>query len=262
LDSVAIAVLESWKVDFRVLGVLGALAWLYMRGWRQLHRQMPEHFPFWRLVAFLGGLTAIFAALASPLDAFGVLLLQAHMVQHLLLIMAAPPLLWLGQPVLALLRGLPPTVLKRGLGPFLSCLTARRIGRCITHPLVCWLALCSTVVAWHLPALYELGLRSQSWHEVEHACFLVAAMLFWWPVVQVWPGQSSWPRWMMVPYLLLADLVNTALSAVLSFSDHVLYPTYELAPRLWGISAIEDQAAAAQSCGCLDRSRSSCRLSF
>src|SRR4029077_21217322 len=94
------------------------------------------------------------------------------------------------------------------------------------------------------PRLYELGLHSQAWHRVEHACFFWAAVAFWWPVIGVWPSHPVWPRWGMIPYLLLADLVNTGLSAVLSFSDHVLYPTYQLAPRLWGISALDDQAAA------------------
>ncbi len=69
-------------------------------------------------------------------------------------------------------------------------------------------------------------------------------MLFWWPVIGVWPSQSVWPKWAAIPYLVLADVVNTGLSAVLCFSDHVLYPTYQLVPRLWGISAISDQVTA------------------
>src|SRR5208337_1958674 len=69
-------------------------------------------------------------------------------------------------------------------------------------------------------------------------------LIFWWPVVQPWPSQSQWPRWAMVPYLLVADLQNTALSAILVFSDRVLYPSYAAIPRLFGFSAQEDQAAA------------------
>jgi len=68
--------------------------------------------------------------------------------------------------------------------------------------------------------------------------------MFWWPVIGVWPSNPAWPKWAMIPYLVLADLVNTGLSAALSFSDHVLYASYQLAPRLWGISALDDQAAA------------------
>ena len=79
---------------------------------------------------------------------------------------------------------------------------------------------------WHVPAAYELALRSPAWHVVEHASFLAAGLLFWWPVVQPWPSRPRWPRWAMIPYLLVADLQNTALAAMLVFSDRVLYPSY------------------------------------
>ncbi len=72
----------------------------------------------------------------------------------------------------------------------------------------------------------------------------MASLIFWWPVVLPWPSRAQWPRWAMVPYLLLADLQNTALSATLTFSDRVLYPSYTKAPRFFGLSALEDQVAA------------------
>jgi cytochrome c oxidase assembly factor CtaG/polyferredoxin len=244
MDPVAAAALSSWTLDLRVICTLLALAVLYFRDWQRLHSEMPRKYTGGRLVTFACGLGTIFLALASPLDAFGGLLLEAHMVQHLLLMMAAPPLLWLGQPVLPLLRGLPRRVFKDALGPFLSWRELRQFGRATVHPLVCWWPLAIVIVVWHLPRFYELALHSQAWHQAEHACFFWAAMLFWWPVIGVWPSHSVWPRWAMIPYLVLADLVNTGLSAVLSFSDHVLYPSYESAPRLWGISALSDQAAA------------------
>jgi cytochrome c oxidase assembly factor CtaG len=79
---------------------------------------------------------------------------------------------------------------------------------------------------------------------VQHLCFLGTALLFWWPVIQPWPSRLRWPRWAMIPYLLIADVQNTALSAFLIFSERVLYPTYAVLPRLWGISVMDDQAAA------------------
>ncbi len=244
MDSVAVAVFESWRLDIRLLLVLLATAWIYARGWKRLRAERPARYPAWRLIAFLGGLAALFAAIASPIDAFGGFLLEVHMLQHLLLLMIAPPLLWLGQPVLALLRGAPRSVLKDWIGPFLRWHALRRIGRAITHPVMSWLAMALAMIAWHVPALYELGLHSPAWHQVQHACFFSAALLFWWPVIQVWPSQSRWPRAAMIPYLIAADIVNTGLSAVLSFSDQALYPTYQLVPRLWGISALDDQATA------------------
>jgi Cytochrome c oxidase caa3 assembly factor (Caa3_CtaG)/Pyridine nucleotide-disulphide oxidoreductase len=92
--------------------------------------------------------------------------------------------------------------------------------------------------------MFELALRSELWHAVEHICFLATALLFWWPVIQPWPSRARWPRWTMIPYLLLADLQNTALSAFLIFCDRVVYPTYATAPRIFGMSVLEDQAAA------------------
>jgi cytochrome c oxidase assembly factor CtaG/polyferredoxin len=244
MDPVAAAVLASWRLDVQLLCLLLFAAGIYARGWRRLHRDSPGRYPVSRLVSFSLGLTCIFVALASPLDAFGNFLLQVHMIQHLLLLMIAPPLIWIGQPVLAFLRGIPRSMLKDGLGPFLMWPALRRFGRAITHPVVCWAALAFTIIFWHIPRFYELGLRSQAWHEVQHACFFSAAMLFWWPVIQVWPSHARWPRGAMIPYLIAADVVNTALSAFLSFSDHVVYPSYLLAPRLAGITALDDQSTA------------------
>src|ERR1700678_2848209 len=115
MDAVAAAVLESWRLDLRMIFALLAATWIYVRGWRQLHRQMPSRYTTDRLMPFLVGLGTIFIALASPLDAFGNLLLDAHMVRHLLLIMMSPLLILTGQPVLSLLRGLPHRWLKDGL---------------------------------------------------------------------------------------------------------------------------------------------------
>src|SRR6266566_8132035 len=120
MDPIATAVLASWALDWGTLCLLLAVAALYLRGWLRLHAELPHEYTAGRLASFAGGLFAIVLALESPVDAFGVLLLQAHMVQHLLLTMVAPPLLLLGQPVLPLLRGLPRWVFKDALGPFLS----------------------------------------------------------------------------------------------------------------------------------------------
>jgi len=244
MDPVAAAVLSSWTLDWKTVCLLLAVWILYFRGWRRVHSELPQKYTIGKLAAFAGGLLVLLLALASPVDAFGQMLLSAHMIQHLLLIMVAPPLLLVGQPVLPLLRGLPRWIFKDALGPFLGCRELRQVGRALVHPITSWFALSAVIIFWHLPRFYELALNSQAWHQAEHACFFWSALAFWWPVIGVWPSHPVWPRWAMIPYLVLADLVNTGLSAVLSFSDHVLYPTYQLAPRLWGISALGDQATA------------------
>lgn len=244
METVAAATLSSWSLNAPLMCMLLVLAVIYFRGWRLLSAERPHKYTARRLVSFAAGLTTIFMALASPIDALAGFLLEAHMIQHLLLIMVAPPLLWLGQPVLPLLRGLPRFVFRDVMGPFFSWNELRQTGKAIMHPLIGWCSLAAAIIAWHFPRLYELALHSQRWHQAEHACFFWSAMLFWWPVIGVWPSQPVWPKWAMIPYLVLADVVNTGLSAVLCFSDHVLYPTYELVPRLWGISAINDQVTA------------------
>ena len=220
------------------------LALFYWLGWRRLHRQLPSRFPVERLVSFLSGLAAVYVALASPLDAFAGWLLIVHMVQHMLLTMVAPPLILIGSPMLPLLSGLPRGFSRDGLGPFLNSPVLKRIGRFLVHPFFAGPVFIVSNLAWHTPALYELALRSPAWHQVEHACFLGTALLFWWPVIQPWPSRPALSRWALVPYLLIADFQNTALAAFLSFYHSVLYQTYADAPRISGLSALDDQAGA------------------
>jgi cytochrome c oxidase assembly factor CtaG len=244
MDPVVVALLQSWTLDPWLLAVLAITSTIYGRGWWWLHNRRPQRFGIWEFLAFQAGLLALFLALASPLDALAELLLQVHMIQHVVLMMVVPPLLWLGAPLLPLLHGLPRPVVKRGVGPVLAWPPLQRLGHCLTRPLVCWFAFALSTLAWHVPHCYELALRSAGWHEVQHACFLGTGLLFWWPVIQPWPSQPRWPRWTMILYLLLADLQNTALSAILMFSERILFPTYATVPRLWNLSVLDDQAAA------------------
>ncbi len=244
MDWVALSALASWRLDWGILVPLLVLAVLYDRGWRVLHREQPHRYPSFRWWCFFGGLAALLIAILSPLDAFASLLLQVHMVQHLLLLMVAPPLLLLGQPVLPLVRSVPARFVRAAFGPFLHSTGLRKLAAFFVHPVVAWLLFNGMVIGWHLPRFYDLGLRDRSWHEFEHACFLTTALLFWWPIIEVWPSRRQWPRALMIPYLLLADFVNTGLSAFLAFSGGVLFHTYQTGPRLWGISPADDQVTA------------------
>jgi len=216
-------VLKSWEFDPWTLIFVLLTGIIYVSGWRKLRRQMPHRLGPSRLVSFLSGLAVIIIAIASPLDAFASMLLLAHMIQHLLLLMVAPPLILYGAPYPPILRGLPSRVLKHGAGPFLASPGLQKFGRWLTHPLVCWLTFTITSLTWQVPKFYELALGSPFWHEAEHLCFLGAALLFWWPVIQPWPSRAQWPRWAMIPYLFLADFQNTALAAFLIFCERVVY---------------------------------------
>jgi cytochrome c oxidase assembly factor CtaG len=238
------AFLRSWAFDPWLLVALPLAAGVYLRGWLVLRRRNPRRWHGGHLAAFLGGLAALYLALASPIEPFAALLLAVHMLQHLLLMMVAPPLLWLGAPLFPLLRGLPQPVRVYWVAPLLASPPLRRLFARLTHPLTALPIFVAATWLWHVPPAYDLALRSSGWHYLQHLSFLGAALLFWYPVVRPYPSRPRWSLWLLFPYLILADLSNTILSALLTFSERVLYPYYAEVPRLGGLSVLEDQSAA------------------
>jgi cytochrome c oxidase assembly factor CtaG len=114
----------------------------------------------------------------------------------------------------------------------------------MTHPVGAFLMFSIAMLGWHLPGPFEFALSSDYWHAVEHGCFIVAGMLFWYPIVQPWPAVERWSRLTLVPYMVLADIENSMLAAFMVFSGRLLYPSYAGTPRIGGISAATDQIAA------------------
>jgi putative membrane protein len=232
-----------WSPDAIPVAMLVLVAGVYTRGWARLRRRLSQRFHGLQLLSFLAGLNVLFVALAPPLEALAAESLTAHMIQHLLFMMVAPPLLWLGAPVAPILRGLPGFAM-RAVIAFLAWTPIRHVGRVLTHPAVGWVSFTVMAWGWHLPATYELALRSHGWHHLEHASFFASALLFWWPVVQPWPSRPRWPRWAMIPYLALAEVQNTLLAALFVFGGRVLYPSYAATAARLGTSALEDQTLA------------------
>ncbi len=238
------AFLRSWpSAPWLSLALLGS-AGIYLRGWLRLRHRDPLRWQPWRLASFWGGLATIYLALASPIEPFASLFLQLHMLQHLLLMMVAPPLIWLAWPLLPMIHGLPEPIRINWVAPALRTRWLRRGLAWITHPQRAWIVFVATTWTWHVPALYDLALQNDRWHVVQHACFVMAALIFWHPVVRPFPSRPRWSTWLLFPYLLLADVQNTVLAAILSFHTNVLYAHYEQVPRVGGISALEDQARA------------------
>jgi cytochrome c oxidase assembly factor CtaG len=236
---------KSWSSTVALAFAMALVGILYFRGWLHLRAVSVSTIPSWRAGSFFLGLFLIWVALGSPLAAFDEELLTVHMVQHLLLMTIAPPLILLGAPLMPLLHGLPPRFVQSVLGPLFRWSPIRRAGRVLSQPAVCWLAAAAALVGWHIPAAFTLGLQSEAWHALEHACFLVSGFLFWWPVVQPWPSVPASPSWSILLYLFLATLPCDILSGFLAFCDRVVYPAYLSMPRHFGISAIEDQECAA-----------------
>jgi cytochrome c oxidase assembly factor CtaG/polyferredoxin len=244
MNSTFDAFLRSWPLDPWLSTSLLLCAGIYGRGWLILRRRDPGRWQLKHLTSFIGGLAAIFLALASPIEPFAVLLLQVHMAQHLLLTMVAPPLLWLGSPLVPILRGLPDSIRTYWVAPLIRSQAIRQCLRWLTHPVLALPLFVAATWLWHVPVLYEAALRSTGWHYLQHICFLSTALLFWYPVVRPYPSRPRWSLWLLFPYLILADVQNTILSALLTFSERVLYAPYVEVPRIGGLSALEDQSAA------------------
>jgi cytochrome c oxidase assembly factor CtaG len=235
------AVLDAWSIPLGVDLSLCLTAIFYVVGWFRVHKFFQDLIPVWRLAAFLGGLLCIWIAIGSPLAAFDDISFSVHMVQHLLLIAVAPPLILLGAPVLPILTGIPKWLLRSAGGQLLRWGPLKRLGHFVTNPAVCWIAATLALLGWHVPAAFELALRSEAWHEVEHACFFTASFLFWWPVIQPFPSFARWPQWSLPVYLFIGMLPGGALAAFLTFCDRVPYQSYASGSPLFGFSPLEDQ---------------------
>jgi putative membrane protein len=197
----------------------------------------------WRAGSFLLGLLFIWIATASPLAALDHGMLTVHMVQHLLLMTLAPPLILLGMPRKPLAHGLLQRVIQTA-GHSLRSEPIQQLASLATHPVLCWFVAASMLVGWHIPPLFMLGLRSQVWHSVEQLCFLASGLLFWWPVVRPSARTSKWPESSILLYLFFATLPCDILSGFLVFCDRVVYPVFLSSPRSFGLSALEDQQCA------------------
>ena len=223
--------------------VLACIAFVYVRGWLRLRSPSFQVISGWRAVGFLLGVFLVWIAVASPLASGDAHLLTVHMVQHLLLMSVATPLIWLGEPVRPLLWGLPRRIGETVALPLFQRRPMRRLGTVLGHAGFCWFAATAALVAWHVPAALTLGMQSPIWHAIEHTSFLAAGLLFWWPVVQPWPKSSADRGWTIVLYLFLATLPCDILSGFLVFSERVAYPVY-LSHGHSTVSILDDQQYA------------------
>jgi putative membrane protein len=232
------AVESAWVSAGLILAAL-----IYLRGWVRVRRLDRDSVAGWQSASFTLGLLFIWVATASPLAALDHQMLTAHMVQHLLLMTFAPPLILLGAFFKTLVYGLPHRFAQL-MGQLFPSPGRHPVWSALTHPAICWLGAASTLIAWHIPAMFVLGLRSQMWHGIEQASFLATGLLFWWPVVQPRPNLSKWPESTMLLYLFLATLPCDILSGFLVFCDRVVYPVFLSSPQSFDLSALEDQQCA------------------
>jgi putative membrane protein len=225
----------SWTIHWSTVIGLAALGWLYVWGARRLRARAAaagEDVPVLRRgqqIAFFSGLLVIFGSLNGPLhDLSDTYLFSAHMVQHLLLSLAVPPLLLVGTPGW-LLR------------PFLANAKFGAIARAITRPIRCFVIFNVVISLWHLPPLYNTAMAYHPIHIVQHLTFMVASVLMWWPFLSPLPElpRLSYPGQMLYCFLMVIPM--SIVSIFIAMADHVLYPAYSIAPRIWDITPMSDQ---------------------
>jgi putative membrane protein len=234
----------SWWVLVATTSTLVVTALVYLRGWISLRNAFPMLIAGWRLAAFMSGLVLVWTAVGSPLATLDHQSLTIHMMKHLLLMTVAAPLILAGAPAFPLMCGLPKLFIKSHRPLVSVSVSARWLARGLRHPVLCWLAGTAAVIGWHLPVVFQLGMHSRGMHILEDVSFLVAGLLFWWPIVQPWPIVARPPRWSMALYLFLATLPCDILSAFLVFCNRLVYPFYLSTPQLFRLPPLEDQECA------------------
>jgi putative membrane protein len=217
----------AWSIHPSTVIGLGALAGIYL--WRARKAPPGQSLSWPRRFSFFAALFVIFASLNGPLhDLSDDYLFSAHMVQHLVLTLAMPPIL---------LAGIPGWMLR----PLLRNTTIARITRKLTKPVVCFTIFNVIIAAWHIPALYNSAMANHNIHIVEHLMFMSAAVLMWWPLMSPLPElpRLAYPGQML--YCFLMSIPMSIVAIYITMADHVLYPAYSAAPRVTPLSPMDDQ---------------------
>lgn len=244
------SVLADWTLEPTVIVGLALAALLYGRGalYSRRHGQATR-LHWWHTLAFYSGLLVIFIALESALDDYAEQILWAHMIQHELLMLAAPILLLLGMPTLPLWRAVPLRARRGSLQWLMRRGGTRRIvhavGGFFGAPAVCWGIFIGAIYVWHLPALYDAALRNTGIHAVQHLCFIWGGLFFWSQALPWRPGRPRLGYARRAAYLVLGGLASNILDTVFMFSTGVIYPYYAAIPRAPGSATVlEDQHIA------------------
>ena len=234
-------VLLRWTFDWYTLLPLAVAAWLYWLAVRKVNAAHPNNpVPLFRSIFWFGGLLTLLVALCSPIGVYDDTLFWVHMVQHLMLTMVAAPLLVLGAPITLLLRVSSADARRRVILPVLHSRPVRVIG----HPIVTWTLFAAVMWGSHFSPLFNASLDNDAIHVFEHALYLTAGLLFWWPVVGADPSPWRLPHPARVAYLFLGMPQSSFLGLAIFSAPGVLYAHYATLIRNWGPTPLEDQAWA------------------
>lgn len=234
---------SAWAPNAEVLLVVGSGLLLYGMGVRALWGRagLGRGIRVWQAAAYAGGLLWAVLALMSPLDALGSVLFSGHMVQHLVLMLVAAPLIVLGEPLLVFVWALP-AAWRREAPRFWRRTGLDSAWRVLTHPLTVWTLNLAVTWMWHIPALFQRSLTSEAVHTLQHLSFLGAALLFWWCVVDF--ARRGRQHGTAIIFIFTTMMHSMALGVIIASSLVLLYPEYVERTRRWGVDPLEDQQLA------------------
>jgi putative membrane protein len=241
----------TWPFEPTVLlGVVVALG-LYFWGLRySLSAGLANHLPPWRWLCFVAGILSVFIALESPLDTWAGIFLWAHMIQHILLLYVAAPLLLLGAPLMPTWRAIPLETRRSTLRWLMLHPRPRRIGlalgRLMGNAQFIWFLFVVDFIVWHFAPVYDAALSHPLLHYFEHICFLVTGLLFWSHIIPSAPLKPRMAYPAQAAYLFLAAMATELVSMVLVYSGQPVYTYYLHVLRPAGsITPLIDQITAA-----------------
>ncbi len=249
MNPILLALLQSWDWRLDVILILLLAGILYTRGWTRLRKnrrgsrkETPGLAAGWRLGSYLGGLLVLGLALLSPIDVLGGQLFYMHMIQHLLLVMLAPPLLLIANPLPFVLWGMPDALRLRTGQLLRRDAGFRQSIRTLTPPGWVWMIFIAVFLGWHDPNAYNAALQWAWVHDLEHITFFGTALLFWWHVTGAGPRiHKRLPAGLQIAFVLITVPINMLAGIGITFSREPIYTYYTHVPRLWGLSVMEDQ---------------------
>jgi cytochrome c oxidase assembly factor CtaG len=234
---------RSWSFDPAVITGIALLATAYVLGLRRLwSRGRGRGITVPQAGTFAAGIAVLLVALVSPLDRLSASLFSAHMVQHLLLILVAAPLLVAGSAGTAIGLALPLPA-RRTVRTWERHGWTRAVTAVLTRPVVVLVLHITALYLWHLPAFYQAALGNDTVHALEHASFFGTAWLFWWLIIDE-KGRQKLGNGAAVLFVFLAGFASGALGALLTFAPTALYPLQALGARGWGLTPLQDQQLA------------------
>jgi putative membrane protein len=234
-------VLLAWSLDPTVVVPIGLSALGYLWAVRRVGWAHPASpVPWIRTACWLLGLGAIVLALQSPIERYDTTLFSLHMVQHILLVLVAAPLLALGAPITLLMRAVRPETRRRVILPILHSWPVRAV----TFPLVTWLLFAFAMWGTHFSPVFDRSLEEPTVHQLEHLVYLVTACLFWWPVVGLDPSPWRMSEPIRILYAFLQMPQNSFLGLAIISATAPLYHHYATLTRDWGPSVMDDQQMA------------------